>query len=160
MTSWRIGSFLTSTHTSSNNSEVRSFTSLCLNVMKPPFLQDRACVTSNDAPQIHWDVILSSGQLYLILMASQNSRFVSSYPSTLMGKFGNQFEIPFWLRVSIVLFDFSSDFARNFTSSLAIAFVGFKSMGLKVWRYSCRIFVLIFCYFCKNLLKSSKSVSA
>ena len=49
-TSWRIGSFLTSTHTLSNSSEVVSLTSFFLNVMKLPFLQDRACVISNDAP--------------------------------------------------------------------------------------------------------------
>ena len=61
LTSWRISSFLTLTHTSSNSSEVISLTSLCLNMKKPPFLQNRACLTSNDAPQIHWDGILSSG---------------------------------------------------------------------------------------------------
>ena len=61
LTSRRIGSFLTSTHTSLKSSEVISHTSFCLNVIKPPFLQDRACVTSNDAPQIHWVGILSSG---------------------------------------------------------------------------------------------------
>ena len=55
LTSCRIGSFLTLTHSSSNSSEVLSHTLLCLNVMKPPFLQDRVCVTSNDAPQIHRD---------------------------------------------------------------------------------------------------------
>ena len=104
LTSRRIGSFLTSTHTSLKSSEVISHTSFCLNVIKPPFLQDRACVTSNDAPQIHWVGILSSGQLYLILMPSENSCFVNSYPSYLMGKFVNQFKTLFRWRVSIILF--------------------------------------------------------
>ena len=89
-----------------HSSEVISFTLLCLNVMKPPFLQDIPCVTSNDAPQMHWNGIPSRGLLYLILMASQHSCFVNSYPSSLMGKFVNQFETPLWLKVSIILFVF------------------------------------------------------
>ena len=81
--------------------------------IKPAFFQDRACVTSNDVPHIHWDWILSNGQLYLILMASQNSCFINSYQCSFISQFVNQFETPFWLRVSIILFVFSSDVARN-----------------------------------------------
>ena len=46
-------------------------------------------------------------------MPSQNLCFVNSYLSYLMSKFINQFETPFLLRVSIILFYFSSDVARN-----------------------------------------------
>ena len=80
-------------HTSSKSCEVISHTSLCLNLKKPPFLQDRACVTSNDVPYIELEFYQVASYIWsLILMASQNSCFANSYPSSLMGKFVNQYE--------------------------------------------------------------------
>ena len=167
MTSWRIVSFLTQTHTSSKSCEAISHTSLCLNLKKPPFLQDRACVTSNDVPYIELKFYQVACYIWsLILMASQNSCFANSYPSSLMSKFVNQYETPVWLRASITLFLFFQlmlqglsqfflisffTFSFDFISSPALVLVGSKNLGLKVWSYSCPIFVLVFCCFYEYL---------
>ena len=50
------------------------------------FLQDRALFISNAAPELQWDGIPSSCQSYLILMASQNSCFVSWVSSLVNSK--------------------------------------------------------------------------
>ena len=114
LTSWRIDSFLTSTHASSNGSGVISHTSLCPSVMKPLFLQDRAHVTSNGASQIHWHEILSSSQLYLILVASQNC-FTNSYPCSLNRN-------TFLIQSFDHCFCFSSDVSRNWSNFLWFIF--------------------------------------
>ena len=50
------------------------------------FLQDRALFISNVAAELQWDGIPSSCQSYLILMASQNSCFVSWVSSLVNSK--------------------------------------------------------------------------
>ena len=86
---------------------------------------------------------------------SHNSCFINSYPFSLMGKFINQFETPFWLRFVIILFIFSSDLARNCCHFLDYFFhvqlwYHLQSCPHCCW-YPCQIYVLIFYCFWKNL---------
>ena len=105
----RIGFLLTSVHILLSNSVLMPRTSFHLNVMKPHFLQESAWVTSKDALQTHWNITPSSDQSYWMLIASQNSCLISSYPRPLIGIAANQFELHFWVKVSIFLLVYLSD---------------------------------------------------
>ena len=98
--SYNTGSVRTSLQTSLINSAVKSRTSLCLKLMKPPFGQDKAWFMLKAAPHTHLDGNLFKGRLYRIYRASQKDCFSRRKLCFFSGNADSQLEAPFSMDAS------------------------------------------------------------
>ena len=112
----RIDSFLTLTQMSLSNSDVMSSSSLRFNVMKPPFLQQSAFVTSK-VPQT---IIQNANSVPEFLL-------YQLVPKILMYIVVNQFSIYFWFSFTIFLLVSSSD---TFTNCCSFSLFRFSRLVL------------------------------
>ena len=99
----REGSVHTLWHTSDSMLAVRSLTSLCLWIVKPPFGQDSSCSTENWAPQAQWVGTPLSDHPYLSASASCSALLCNTNLCSLRGTVVSQLEAPFSCASSIAL---------------------------------------------------------
>lgn len=99
----RLGSIITSWHTSVSTEAVTSRISLWWMVGKPPLGQERTCSTVKEFPQAQSMGIRDGVHPYLSANASVNALLCRQKPNSSMGKDVSQFEAPLSLASSIAL---------------------------------------------------------
>ena len=97
VTGWSSGSMVTSWHTSVRRVAVRFLISLCLIDGKPPFAQERACLTEKKKPQAHLVGSLSGVQPYRNARASWKAPLCSAKPCSERGRTVSHVDEPFSL---------------------------------------------------------------
>ena len=102
----RSGSTRTSWQTSVRRAAITSRISLWRMMGNPPLGHESTCSTVKVEPHSQWRGTLDGGHPYLRARASLNAPLCRQNPNSSMGREVNQFEAPFSLASSMVLFCF------------------------------------------------------
>ena len=98
-----VGLIWTSRHTSYSRLAVMFLSLVWRNVKKPPFLHVKACSMFKLFPHVHPLDVRDNGYPYMILTRSQNSCFLSIYPSSSIGRVDSHVEPPCSVLISFSL---------------------------------------------------------